>query len=80
MSDLSEDYWCAGWLADLEYELWAAVSGGRTKFSAAEVAQLRYLSAKCGGWIVFHDAAPWRQYVPLTEWEREYADWRSRHR
>jgi hypothetical protein len=32
MEDMSEDYWCAGWLNDLEYSLWIAVITGNVDF------------------------------------------------
>lgn len=78
MSDLSEDYWAAGWLIDLEFELWQAVTGGKAWITAAEVARLRYFSGKCGGWIVFNDGPPYRRYVPLAEWLNAYDAWCSR--
>jgi hypothetical protein len=72
MGDLSQDYWCAGWLIDLEYDLWAAVRGEQNPFTTAELAELKYLSHKCGGWIVWHDEKPWRRFVLLPEWERMF--------
>ena len=29
MRDISEDCWCAGWLTDLEFTLWNAVTTGK---------------------------------------------------
>lgn len=78
MADLSEDYWCAGWMSDLEYALWSATHGGRSPFTRSDLAQVKYLSSKCGGWIVWHDAAPWRRYVPLSVWEPMFAQWQTR--
>lgn len=78
MSDLSQDYWCAGWLIDLEFDLWSAMHGARSPFTRSDLAQVKYLSAKCGGWIVWHDAAPWRRYVPLSIWKPRFADWQTR--
>ncbi len=78
MSDLSEDYWAAGWLVDLEFELWQAVGGSKKWISDAEVAQLRYLSKTCGGWIVFHESSPYRRYVPLANWLQQYEVWSKR--
>jgi len=78
MSDLSEDYWCAGWLIDLEFELWEGVAGGKTSITKAEIAQLRYLSDRCDGWIVFHNEPPYRRYIRLADWAREYEAWRER--
>src|SRR5262245_28342982 len=78
MGDLSQDYWCASWLVDLEYLLWAAMFGDTSPFTTADIAELRYLSKKCGGWIVWNDEAPWRRFVPLAEWEPMFAAWRDR--
>lgn len=80
MGDLSQDCWCAGWLTDLEFHLWAAAHGARSQFTRSDLAQLKYLSAKCDGWIVWHEAAPWRRYVPLSAWEPMFAEWQNRPR
>ena len=34
MTGLSEEYWCASWLIDLEYRLWQVVAG--TKFEGRQ--------------------------------------------
>jgi hypothetical protein len=78
MSDLSEEYWAAGWLHDLEFILWRAVQEDAGRFDAASVARLRYLSSKCGGWVVWHESPQYRRWVSLAEWEGRYAEWRGR--
>jgi hypothetical protein len=75
MSDLSEDYWAAGWLVDLEFELWSAVQEESSRVRQANAARLRYLSSKCGGWIVWTDGE--LRYVPLEEWRARYEEWRA---
>jgi hypothetical protein len=58
MSGISEDYWCAGWLSGLEYTLWDAVTGKRKNVcSSEEIEQLKYLSEKSGGWIIWDEQA-----------------------
>lgn len=80
MASLSEDYWCAGWLTDLEFQLWeAAVQGSSpSTYPAADLEQLRDLSTRCGGWVTWIDWPPWRRYVPLDEWRKQYAAWAAR--
>ena len=78
MSELSHDFWCAGWLIDLEFELWGGLAGEKGWSGEAAAAQLRYLSDRCGGWIVFHKGPPYHRYVPIAEWIREYEVWRLR--
>ena len=78
MSSLSENAWCAGWMHDLEFDLWAAVRGekkgyARTTFNADEIAKLKALSDACGGWIVFHETKA-ESFVPLQEWARMFAE------
>jgi hypothetical protein len=60
MSDLSEQAYCAGWMAGLEYALWEVVIGTRHQYGRLLVTedhrvQLRRLSEACGGWIVCED-------------------------
>jgi hypothetical protein len=73
MSAISEDYWCAGWMHGLEYTLWEAVTGKRTGVcSPEEIEQLKYLSEKCGGWIVWDEQSKGEKFVPMQEWLRLY--------
>ena len=78
MSDLSEQTYCAGWMKNLEYGLWAALLGVADthglhfELSEAERAQLQTLSEACGGWIVF-DETTGETWLPLAEWERRFA-------
>ena len=58
MSEISEDAYCAGWLVDLEYELWRILIDGHGRFGFAALSEddieaLRKLSDACGGWIVY---------------------------
>ena len=76
MSELSERAFFAGWMDGLEYELWTAVQNGPRTYGqitvdAHTIAQLRELSARCGGGVRFGDSE--QEFVPLAEWERLYA-------
>jgi hypothetical protein len=81
MSEISEETWCAGWMHDLEFTLWAALCGDaaerRLKLTSVQVANLKALSSACQGWIVFRDDTE-ETYLPLPEWERQFAAWSSR--
>lgn len=82
MSEISEEHWCAGWDADLEFRLWrqaqgAPFVGGDWSDDVCEDdrAQLRRLSAACGGWVYWKssDDGQWREgdgrtFIPLAEW------------
>ncbi|ANH67998.1 hypothetical protein [Mitsuaria sp. 7] len=72
MSDLSERAYAAGWLADIEIELWRALHspayrGGRLRLSLEDVHALESLSTACGGWIFF-DGELEETFVPMEEW------------
>src|SRR4051812_21843373 len=77
MSDLSESGFHAGWLSGLEYDLWrlllvGGISYGQHEVSPEDIARLRALSEKCGGWIVFDDEKE-EIFVHLTEWQKLFA-------
>ena len=73
MSEISEGYWCAGWLGGLEYILWDVVTGKRKDICIPEeIEQLKYLSEKCGGWIIWDEQAIKEKFVPMGEWLRLY--------
>jgi hypothetical protein len=69
MSEISEEYFCAGWLVGLERSLWPMLSGGDRSFGLGEVterevAELKRLHEKAGGWWtdggdVFVTTAEW---------------------
>ncbi len=88
MSELSEKAWHAGWIADLEYDIWGAVTGGSSSFGQMDLTSehlqtLRNLSERCGGWIAYDDAIE-ETFVPINEWKEKYeayrAESRRRHR
>ena len=74
MEDLSEDYYCAGWLHGWELVCWNQMhSTERTPhpsmdFTDDEVAELRRLHELSGGWWVWDDAADDLKFVTASEW------------
>lgn len=77
MSEISEDAYCAGWLVDLEYELWQILIDGHGQFgfgalSETDINDLRELSTACGGWIVY-DKKREKTFVPLAQWQAMFA-------
>jgi len=72
MSEISEDLYCAGWLYDLEFELWEVLQSGSGKWHgidiSAELSDVRALSDALGGW---HD---YDRFIPLDEWLTIYAN------
>jgi|SRR6185369_4450709 len=81
MSELSEEAYCAHWMADLEYNLWDAVVGlrreyGRTTISQAKKQKLRELSDDCAGWIVFENGIG-ESWLPLEAWQQRFKEWQQ---
>jgi hypothetical protein len=81
MSDLSEDAYCAGWMDGLEYALWEALLGLRGAYGWLELTKeqkedLRVLSEKCGGWIIFDDEKE-ETWVAASDWERRFSAWKG---
>jgi hypothetical protein len=74
MGDLSEDYFCAGWLTGCEYALWADLTGAEVKgqkgwgISVEEKEELRVAHELAGGWIVWSNEVQDRAYLPTDEW------------
>lgn len=68
MEDISEDYYCAGWLADLEHYLWSVVCGKKCELfdlPADRVAKLKQLAEDANGWWIWDNG---RKFVPMAEW------------
>src|SRR5688572_4869157 len=81
MSSLSEDAYCAGWMAGLEYALWEAVLGIRSEYGFLDFdkkhrSRLHRLSDLCSGWIVFDDETG-ESWISRAEWERRFSGWAS---
>ena len=77
MTGISEEFWCAGWLIGLEFDLWnAAMKTGKdhTKIGKRLEILLRLLSEECDGWWYWkNDADNNPRFIRLTEW-REIVD------
>jgi hypothetical protein len=80
MSDLSEEFWCASWMRDLEFMLWSAIEGAEADASLVltrdQFATLKTLSNACKGWIVFHRDTG-ETFVSMPEWMQLFAAWHS---
>jgi hypothetical protein len=77
MSWISEEGHSAGWMCDLEYDLWEIVVGGDRRYSRYSLSQddidkLNLLSQKCGCWIVFDDVSE-ETAVGLETWKKMYS-------
>jgi hypothetical protein len=74
MSDLSEDYFCAGWLDGCEYALWADLTGSVSEdekgwgISEADKEELRVAQQLAGGWIVWSEEKGETEFLPLKDW------------
>ncbi len=82
MERISEDYWAAGWLTDLEYRLWQlaqgdteAVAPGCTS-SAEDGITLHRLADACQGWWAWDDAIHCVRFIPLDQWRKRVAETR----
>ena len=79
ISDISECEYSAGWMRDIEYELWRYTRGGAEHgyyghTDGDHLATLRALSALIGGWVVWQDAAPHWRYATTAEMEGANGD------
>lgn len=79
ISNLSEDYWCAGWLSDCEHTLWdAATRSGDFEWGMGIVPRrsldtLIGLANESGCWVQWKDGGV--QAVSLSEWVGIHLKW-----
>ena len=78
MSEISEDAYCAGWIAELEFDLWRIINSYPQNFgllfiSSSTIEELKSLSEKCNGWIYWSDNEG-MCFMPLDEWQEYYSD------
>jgi hypothetical protein len=74
MSELSELAYTARWMDKLEFSLWNAMNHkiteyGRLVFTQKIIDNLRELSNKAGGWIVF-DEKQEETFLTWQEWNK----------
>jgi len=76
MGRVSEAGYHAGWMADLEFDLWRGIVEGPFRYGQLDltvdhIERLQHLSEGCGGWIVF-DGDNEETFVPLDRWKSIY--------
>ncbi len=75
MADYSEDFWCAGWLIDLEFTLWEALTDGSRQLGMGrleerEIARMKRLHEIAGGWWAWSKNEGCERFVTTEEWLR----------
>jgi hypothetical protein len=89
MSDISEECYCAGWMAGLEFAIWRALKDGNLWYGQSEMdkeklLRIKELSEETGGWIVWWDEEneeglcieEWgERFMPMDEW----LDYKRKH-
>jgi len=91
MSDISEEAYYAGWIAENEYRLWAMLVEpddshvyARAEVTAEQIAEMRRLSDRIGGWIEYVvgediERGAWgERFVPLEAWLPRFKAWREK--
>jgi hypothetical protein len=79
MSDLSEDYFCAGWMSDCEYALWADLTNQEIagvkpwKITEEEKEELRLAHEVAGGWVIWSDEAGGTMFLSDEDWLKHLA-------
>lgn len=76
MSGISEKGFYAGWMQDLEYDLWRIINGGETLYghhdvTQAEIGALWSMVRQCGCWIVFDNDTE-ETAIALDTWKEMF--------
>lgn len=85
MSNLSEEYICAGWLNGCEFHIWKLAnkpgkwgSGSWSVDITEEIAStLLELSKQCGGWPAWNEEKEGVELVPIDNWIERFEIWKS---
>jgi hypothetical protein len=69
MSEISEEHWCAGWMAGNEYSIWESITTGELYYGTdnidlALINKIKDLSQELNGWIVWDNDSK----VPVEKW------------
>jgi len=74
MSDLSEEYYFAGWILGCEYWLWKELSSNERNMYSITVEQKQALALavdKAGGWIIWDDDANDPEFLTIDDWKNK---------
>lgn len=77
MEEISERHWAAGWMMNLEYDLWAILKGDRDpdygmgNVAEEDLEKLKELSEHLGGWCTCEG------FVQMDEWLQMYAEYQK---
>lgn len=71
MSEISEDSHCAGWIHNIEYNIWDALTNGdrsppHRRMNPRLLRRCQLLSLEIGGWIYWADGGP--QFASMPQW------------
>lgn len=76
MTGISEEFWCASWLIDLEYSLWDATTDtkfGRRTITKRQATLLRLLSEECDGWWRYDRDHGEPVFISRSDWQEHVA-------
>lgn len=81
MSDISEEYFCAGWLRGLEYSLWGAIQElpedfayGFSVVPAERIMRLKEVAERLGMWGIWDEETLEETLTPLEDWKKQYRE------
>ncbi|RZL32917.1 MAG: hypothetical protein EOO96_13105 [Pedobacter sp.] len=77
MSEISEKCYSAGWVLNLEYVLWDALTSGPRKYghdliTEKDIKILKELSLKTKGWVMFDNSSE-DTYIEKELWEIKFS-------
>jgi hypothetical protein len=78
MSEISEKCYSAGWMENIEYVLWDALTSGPRNFghdtiTQDDIDQLLKISGTAKSWIVFDDERD-ETPIPLNKWQQQFKE------
>lgn len=85
MSDISEEFWCAGWMSELEHSLWTAINDDETRRAwrfpsvDAYAETLLKLAGEAGGWWRSNEEYE-QVFVPTEQWLTLHRAWREKRK
>ncbi len=86
LSDISENYACASWLADVEFTVWKIVFAnelvspdcyGFHEMDEETKEDLRFLSQKANGWIAWSDEDAEPLLVSIEQWKLMWEEYQK---
>lgn len=73
IAQISEDYWCASWLINIEYHVYKALKDNTLE--PHKKALIAFVNKEINGWVIWSKEKNRPEYIAQEDWDVLYNNW-----